>query len=304
MRGGLDDALDKLARRDELRRRATGDGSSTPPAVTELVEAIAGVVARHPSLNVTVGVEGAGDPTLLHFAFADGVVQVNADHAVAARADDVPPPHADFVIDVEEPEEPPVAYGPRGHQDDQDRFGPTADYDYPDPPTAESPFVAPAAQAQHTGERPFVAPPANWPRRPEPSATQPGQPITPDRVPGETTREDLAARLAQARESAPNPFAAAAPPPPPTTPAAFKPQPPPAYIERPGPASPYAAPASAPPFPTAHAEPQHTDATGGFEQLREPIPLQVERPEETEMAARRLAALLRSNPSLLDNPPE
>jgi hypothetical protein len=36
--------------------------------------------------------------------------------------------------------------------------------------------------------------------------------------------------------------------------------------------------------------------------LPKPIPLQVERPEETEMAVRRLAALLRDDPSLLDQP--
>ncbi len=38
--------------------------------------------------------------------------------------------------------------------------------------------------------------------------------------------------------------------------------------------------------------------------LPKPIPLQVERPEETEMAARRLAALLRDDPSLLNQPPD
>jgi ABC-type uncharacterized transport system ATPase subunit len=43
VRGGLDDALDKLARRDELRRRAAGEATGTTPAVTELVEAIAGL---------------------------------------------------------------------------------------------------------------------------------------------------------------------------------------------------------------------------------------------------------------------
>jgi hypothetical protein len=34
--------------------------------------------------------------------------------------------------------------------------------------------------------------------------------------------------------------------------------------------------------------------------LPHPIPLKVERPEETEMAARRLAALLRDDPTLLN----
>ena len=141
MRGGLDDALDKLARRDELRRRAAaGENPGPPPAVSELVEAIAGVITRHPNLSVTVGVEGAGDPVLLHFGFADGTVQVRAAHAVPAPTSAEPArAHADFEIVDDEPP-------PRGSHDDQDRFGPT-DYEYAEPPTAERPFVPPPAPA-------------------------------------------------------------------------------------------------------------------------------------------------------------
>jgi hypothetical protein len=321
VRGGLDDALDKLARRDELRRRTAGEAPSTPPAVTELVEAIAGVVARHPNLNITVGVEGAGDPTLLHFAFADGVVQVSADHSVAARATESAR-HADFEIDVDEPvEEPPTpAYQPpaepiRASRDDQDRFGPT-DFEYPEPPTAE---------------RPYVAPPAENAYRPGDYATPPqGQPIY----------------GAASQETGAHPFAATPPPPVPPqnahpyaaaqSPYSVPPQP--SYNERPVPppasAPPASAPpASAPPYPAPHAEPQaayaesqaafaepqaaYTEPQAGYaephaayaepqagypEPLAQPIPLQVERPEETELAARRLAAMLRDNPTLLDNP--
>jgi flavoprotein len=104
MRGGLDDALDKLARRDELRRRAAAEATGTPPAVTELVEAIAAVVGRNPTLAVTVGVEGAGDPVLLHFAVDDGVVHVSADNSVASRVAEQSassPRHADFDIDLD-----------------------------------------------------------------------------------------------------------------------------------------------------------------------------------------------------------
>ncbi len=106
---GLDDALDRLARRDQLRRRAAGESPGTPPAVTELVEAIAGVVGRHPELAVTVGVEGMGDPTLLHFAVEDGIVQVSADNSVGRR---VPEPAHDDVIDVDldDPHTPPHGY--------------------------------------------------------------------------------------------------------------------------------------------------------------------------------------------------
>ncbi|GAA2493395.1 hypothetical protein [Winogradskya humida] len=105
MRGGLDDALDKLARRDELRRRANGESaSSTPPAVNELVEAIAAVVGRNPELAVTVGVEGSGDPLLLHFAVEGGIVQVSADNTVVQRGPE--PGHQDDVIDADLVEEP------------------------------------------------------------------------------------------------------------------------------------------------------------------------------------------------------
>ncbi|WP_067509316.1 hypothetical protein [Actinoplanes sp. TFC3] len=104
---GLDDALDRLARRDQLRRRAAGESAGTPPAVTELVEAIAAVVGRNPSLAVTVGVEGAGEPTLLHFAVEDGIVQVSADNSVAQRAGTpggAEHPHGDVIdVDLDEP---------------------------------------------------------------------------------------------------------------------------------------------------------------------------------------------------------
>ncbi|GIE83386.1 hypothetical protein Aph02nite_93360 [Actinoplanes philippinensis] len=253
MRGGLDDALDKLARRDELRRRAAGEsGGGTPPAVTELVEAIAGVVSRNPQMTVTVGVEGAGDPVLLHFAMADGVVQVTADNAVAARATEAGPRHADFEIDVEEPvEEPPPAAPPRASRDDQDRFGPTTDFEYVEPTTAEQPFVTNRHEQAFGYEQP--------------------------------------AGYAEQGNTTPHPFAPTPPPQVPTQPYA-----PAAHHQGYPEPHPYAQA-----YPAQHAEPQQP----GFpEPLPEPIPLQVERPEETEMAARRLAAMLRSDPTLLDGP--
>ncbi|MFC6562765.1 hypothetical protein [Actinoplanes utahensis] len=291
MRGGLDDALDKLARRDELRRRAAGESgnSGTPPAVTELVEAIAGVISRNPQLGVTVGVEGAGDPVLLHFTMADGVVQVTADNTVAARATEAGPRHADFEIDIEEPAEapPPPAPAqasppppepapsapaperPRASHDDQDRFGPTDfDYDYAEPSTAEQPLVAPRHEA-------------------------PAQSFPAERQFGHEHLGYEAAGYADQGNITPHPFAATPPPPvPPQTP-------PPPYAAAPPPYAPHPyADAPAAPFPAQHAEPQ----PGFPEPLPEPIPLQVERPEETEMAARRLAAMLRDNPTLLDDP--
>jgi hypothetical protein len=141
VRGGLDDALDKLARRDELRRRAAGEATGTPPAIQELAEAIASVVSRNPKLAVTVGVEGAGDPVLLHFLVEDGVVQVNVDNSVASRVADnglAAAKHADFDIVVGEPD---VAFASTPAQapeagedtrrisyDDRDRYDPGTGY--------------------------------------------------------------------------------------------------------------------------------------------------------------------------------
>ncbi|GAA1584109.1 hypothetical protein [Actinoplanes couchii] len=265
MRGGLDDALDKLARRDELRRRASGESGGTPPAVTELVEAIAGVVSRNPQMSVTVGVEGTGDPVLLHFAMADGVVQVTADNTVANRAAEGPR-HVDFEIDVEEPAEdpapapppPPPAEMPRASHDDQDRFGPT-DFDYAEPTTAEQPFVQPRAH-----ETPFGYETGGYAEQGN-ITPHPFAPTPPPQVPPQTPPQ----QHSYAAQQAPHPYAE--------------------YAE-------YSQQTQQQQQPAADPEPPI------LEPLPEPIPLQVERPEETEQAARRLAALLRSDPSLLDGP--
>ncbi|MEV6306066.1 hypothetical protein AB0M02_42100 [Actinoplanes sp. NPDC051861] len=302
VRGGLDDALDKLARRDELRRRATGETPGTPPAVTELVEAIAGVISRNPNLSVTVGVEGAGEPTLLHFAFADGVVQVSADHSVAARATEAAPRHADFEIDIDDQTEEPPAEPPRASLDDQDRFGPT-DFAYTEPPTAERPYVTPTSPAG--GYQEFATPPNGQPvygyqaeSAAEEVGTHPFAAPPPPPVPPQTQHA-----YASAPPPQPHPYAATPPPP--------------AYSDPPMSGVPYSAPhaePAAPPYSAPHIEPAsvHPSAPGfpeppapssGFpEPLAQPIPLQVERPEETEMAARRLAAMLRDDPTLLDDP--
>ncbi|MET8147562.1 hypothetical protein ACIBSW_06515 [Actinoplanes sp. NPDC049668] len=225
MRGGLDDALDKLARRDELRRRAAGEVNGTPPSVTELVEAIAAVVGRYPELGVTVGVEGAGDPVLLHFAVEDGIVQVSADNSVAdrvAEAAPTSPRHADFDIDPEDPEPytPPYGYV----------------------------FEQPVDQG--------------YDRYAEPA--------------GPRAQDTFA----------PHPFAATPPPPvPPQTSRR-------AHAEQ----------HRAPEEPVAARRGAHQpvpEQRGMPAPLPEPIPLQVDTTEETEIAAKRLAALLRDNPSLL-----
>ena len=297
MRGGLDDALEKLARRDELRRRAAGEATGTSPAVTELVEAIAGVVARHPELGVTVGAEGSGEPVLLHFFFAEGQVQVTADNPVqpevpAAR-------HADVVeIELEEPEPysappapppSPAADPRRFSHDDQDRYGP-ASYGY-----AETPYYADSDTAERRYGS-FENPPAD--------------PHYPSHDPGETSR-DLGARLrdlgmaarGQSPEYPPHPFAATPPPPvPPQTSMPYDAQATHRIL-----AEHYRRPAEPPAaerLSTERLAPQPQRGDNMPTPLPKPIPLQVERPEDTELAARRLAALLRDDPSLLNNGPQ
>lgn len=314
MRGGLDDALSKLARRDELRRRAAGESTGRPAAVDDLVEAIAAVVGRNPKLEVTVGVEGVGDPTLLHFFTENGQVQVNADHTLPARpaepAAATPPRHADFDLVAEE-DVPPVFSAPPAHaagsyhdpgqgtrrisHDDRDRYDPGTGYEatpYASSGRPEGYSRAPAADAviddpPYQGESVFDPEPAYEPEvgrssafpihdaRPSPATSRPtanqpaaGQPSPSRPAEGARTPNGQTAeprREQQRGEQPRHPFAATPPPPVPP--------------QRPQPA----------------AQPQHP----GLKPLDEPIPFEINA-EETEQAARRLSALLRDNPSLLN----
>lgn len=298
MRGGLDDALDKLARRDELRRRAAGEANGTSPAVQELVEAIAAVVARNPKLGVTVGVEGAGDPVLVHFAVEDGVVQVNVDNSVASRVAEAAPAsprHADFDIDLDEPasfsEPAPASFDEpapartsfrepadagqetrRISYDDHNRYDPGTGY----PPSGYAePVETPSPTDRYTERR------YEGHRRYDDDFTEPGlfseSPVFPPVSPATSSF------LSQE----PHPFAATPPPlVPPQTPSR------PAHAEQ-------------------HRAPEEQSARDRIPEQRgmpaplpKPIPLKIDG-EETELAAKRLSALLRDNPSLLQqSPPE
>jgi hypothetical protein len=299
VRGGLDDALDKLARRDRLRRRAAGEITGSPPAVQELVEAIAAVVGRNPKLEVTVGVEGAGDPTLLHFFVGDGTVQVSADSSVASRVTEATPTsarHADFDAEVGEPaDEPyivPTAHAPRAAYatgpetgqstcrigyDDRDRYDPGMGY-------GVSGYAEPEAYIEpdpYDGQRRYDEPRTNGVAHASRESAFP----TADSAAGENPFL--------------RPFAATPPPPvPPQTAHGIRPE------HHRAPEEPSAAERSAgrttePPIPG----PRPAEARRGTPApLPEPIPLRVDS-EETEMAAKRVAALLRDDPTLLRRSP-
>ena len=307
MRGGLDDALEKLARRDELRRRATGEATGTSPAVTELVEAVAAVVAHHPELGVSVGVEGAGDPMLLHFYFDDGQVQVNAENAVGAAEPASPAPrHADFEVEVETEEPRPATsgYAPREtrYRDDEADTAERRYGSFDEPPVEDV-----GETSRDLGARMRDLGMATT-REPHPFAATPLPEVPPQTVANRPMSSQ------------------------PASPAhAMPPQPRPAVPPQPGPArSEHLPPAYGHGQPdynaTRRIQPEHYHApaepaaaeriaqqpaagrrapeqrTGMPTPLPQPIPLKVERPEETEMAARRLAALLRDDPTLLNQP--
>jgi hypothetical protein len=249
VRGGLDDALDKLARRDELRRRAEGGGIGTPPAVQDLVEAIAAVVGRNPALAVTVGVEGAGDPVLLHFAVQDGIVGVTADNSVASRVAEAAPTsprHADFDIDAEEAVQEAYPYSPAPAP--SPAWAPSAASAFPDAP---APRAAPDA-GQATRRISYDDPAFSAYR----SGTYADSPFTSHRR--SEPSDDATRRIyTQHRRSAEDQQA----------------------TER-------------------LSDHRLADQRVMPTPLPEPVPLKVDT-AETELAARRLAALLRDNPTLL-----
>jgi hypothetical protein len=276
VRGGLDDALDKLARRDELRRRAEGGGIGTPPAVQDLVEAIAAVVGRNPALAVTVGVEGAGDPVLLHFAVQDGIVSVTADNAVATRVAEAAPTsprHADFDVDPDDAVPYSAAPAP-----DTGQATRRISYDDPAFDGYRSETYADGSPASHRRHESEGVPSSPLSGRPSYSFDE-SDPFEP--------RRPFAG-------GAPHPFAGGAP-------------------------HPFGQPSSA--FgseATRRIYRQHRpddvpadDRSAGQRvgdgrvmptPLPEPVPLHVDT-TETELAAKRLAALLRDNPSLLRRSP-
>ena len=292
MRGGLDDALDKLARRDELRRRAEGGGIGTPPAVQDLVEAIAAVVGRNQALAVTVGVEGAGDPVLLHFAVQDGIVSVSADNTVATRVAEAAPTsprHADF--DVDPDDAVPYSAAPASDPGQATR---RISYEDPAFDAYRSETYADGSPASHRRYESDGVPSSPLSGRPSYSFDDP-DPFEPTRPSaGGTSHPFSGGAPHPSAGGAPHPFSGGAP-------------------------HPFGQPSSA--FgseATRRIYRQHraddapaTERSAGQRigdgrimptPLPEPMPLQFDT-TETELAAKRLAALLRDNPSLLRRSP-
>jgi hypothetical protein len=318
----LDDALDKLARRDELRRRTAGEATGTPPAVQELVEAIVTVVGRNPKLSVTVGVEGAGDPVLLHFGVEDGTVQVSVDNSVASRVAEAAPSsprHADFDLDVEDdpaadPFESPVDASEAGQEtrrisyDDRERYGYSADAApeqpsraYGDPLGGDRRYEGHRRYDDELDSPDFFAPEPAGPFPAESRARySTGGPDTDPRGSYTNGGADTNPRgvyttggpegVTRDVPYPPHPFAATPPPPVPP------------QISRPSHTEQHRARVEQ---HLAHDDRPDPDRGRPPEPARsmptplpEPIPLNIDS-EETEQAARRLAALLRDNPTLL-----
>jgi hypothetical protein len=77
VRGELDDALARLARREELQRRRAGGGAASEAALDEVAEALRHVVAQHPGLAVTATVtDAAGSSTTMRVAWSHGSAAV------------------------------------------------------------------------------------------------------------------------------------------------------------------------------------------------------------------------------------
>ncbi|MDG4767538.1 hypothetical protein O7632_26110 [Solwaraspora sp. WMMD406] len=76
MRGDLDDALARLARRDQLQRRVNQGNDRTSSAAQEIAAVVRQVVERHPGLLATVRLENGGQAVELRIANQDGHIQL------------------------------------------------------------------------------------------------------------------------------------------------------------------------------------------------------------------------------------
>jgi hypothetical protein len=94
MRGGLDDALARMARMEELRRRASDPPTSPGAVVEELVQAARRAVGRDRELAITVTVAYRGRTSAVRVENQDGEVAVTVSPAEPEWPRAVEPPPA------------------------------------------------------------------------------------------------------------------------------------------------------------------------------------------------------------------
>ncbi|WP_326555266.1 hypothetical protein [Micromonospora sp. NBC_01813] len=83
MRGDLDDALARLARRDQLNKRVSQGNDRTASAAQEIAAAVRQVVERHPGLTASVRLVDGGQAVDFTVAHHGGRVQVTVDGPTA-----------------------------------------------------------------------------------------------------------------------------------------------------------------------------------------------------------------------------
>lgn len=76
VRGELDDALARLARREELQRRRAGAAAAPDDVLDEIADALRRVVALHPGLSVTAAVTDARGSSTVRVGWLDGSAAV------------------------------------------------------------------------------------------------------------------------------------------------------------------------------------------------------------------------------------
>ncbi|HTF08010.1 MAG TPA: hypothetical protein VK659_07555 [Asanoa sp.] len=78
MRDAFGDALDRMARREELERLRTEAAANKRTSVAaEVAEAVRRVVEHHPDTTVTVAVESAGASTAFLVGWANDAVSIS-----------------------------------------------------------------------------------------------------------------------------------------------------------------------------------------------------------------------------------
>jgi hypothetical protein len=84
----IDEALERMARWEALRRRMAASGAGPgrgDPIVEELIDVVGTVLHKHGTAAVTLTVEGTGEPVTLRLHWEDGRLAVSRLPAVSAQ---------------------------------------------------------------------------------------------------------------------------------------------------------------------------------------------------------------------------